>query len=87
VILIAGPDPFIALTVHVALGFRELHLIHALARVPVQEGLAPEHGRELLGNSLEKFLKGGTFDRVNGIILKIFSPKELATKVAILTRR
>lgn len=34
--------------VHVALSLSELHLIHALARVPVQEGLAPEHGHELL---------------------------------------
>ncbi len=34
--------------VHVALGLGELHLIHALSSVPVKEGLAAEHGRELL---------------------------------------
>lgn len=34
--------------VHVGLGLCELHLVHAFARVPVQEGLPPEHGRELL---------------------------------------
>merc|ERR1712093_616409 len=28
--------------VHVALRFRELHLVHPLTGVPVQEGLAPE---------------------------------------------
>merc|ERR1719482_1446654 len=39
--------------VHVALRFRELHLVHALARVPVQERLASEHARELLRNALE----------------------------------
>jgi len=46
-------------THHVALGLRELHLVHALARVPVQEGLAAEHGRELLADALEHLLHGG----------------------------
>ena len=45
--------------VHVGLGLRELHLVHALARVPVQEGLASEHGRELLADALEELLDGG----------------------------
>ncbi|KFW92862.1 hypothetical protein N336_05357, partial [Phalacrocorax carbo] len=40
--------------VHVALSLRELHFIHALAGVPVQERLAPEHGRELLRDPLEE---------------------------------
>ncbi|KFZ47323.1 hypothetical protein N321_04919, partial [Antrostomus carolinensis] len=44
--------------VHVALGLGELHLVHALARVPVQEGLAAEHGRELLRDALEELLDG-----------------------------
>ncbi|KGL97622.1 hypothetical protein N301_00738, partial [Charadrius vociferus] len=44
--------------VHVALGLGELHLVHALARVPVEEGLAPEHGRELLRDPLEELLDG-----------------------------
>ncbi|KFW68788.1 hypothetical protein AS28_04256, partial [Pygoscelis adeliae] len=42
--------------IHVALGLRELHFIHALAGVPVQESLAPEHGRELLRDPLEELL-------------------------------
>ncbi|KFQ47527.1 hypothetical protein N334_08191, partial [Pelecanus crispus] len=44
--------------IHVALGLGELHLVHALARVPVEEGLAPEHGRELLRDPLEELLDG-----------------------------
>ena len=34
----------------------ELHLVHALASVPVQESLAPEHGGELLRDPLEQLL-------------------------------
>ena len=45
--------------VHVGLGLGELHLVHALAGVPVEEGLAPEHGRELLRDPLEQLLDGG----------------------------
>merc|ERR1711904_165524 len=45
--------------VHVALSFRELHLVHALAGVPVQESLAAEHARELLSDTLEELLDGG----------------------------
>merc|ERR1711936_201619 len=30
--------------VHVGLGLSELHLVHSLAGVPVEESLAPEHG-------------------------------------------
>ena len=45
--------------VHVGLGFGELHLIHALAGVPMQESLATEHGSELLRDALEQFLDGG----------------------------
>ncbi|KAF1589593.1 UNVERIFIED_CONTAM: hypothetical protein FQV15_0001989, partial [Eudyptes pachyrhynchus] len=44
--------------VHVALGLGELHLVHPLARVPVEEGLAAEHGRELLRDALEELLDG-----------------------------
>ncbi len=44
--------------VHVRLRLCELHLVHALARVPVEEGLAPEHGRELLRDALEDLLDG-----------------------------
>merc|ERR1719197_490092 len=42
--------------VHVALRFSEFHLVHPLTRVPVQEGLAAVHARELLRNTLEHFL-------------------------------
>ena len=58
--------------VHVALSLGELHLVHALSSVPVQEGLgksplttdpigkqpylASEHRSELLRNPLEQFL-------------------------------
>ncbi|CAA7406123.1 unnamed protein product [Spirodela intermedia] len=45
--------------VHVALGLRELHLVHALAGVPVEEGLAAEHGGELLADPVEHLLDGG----------------------------
>ncbi|CAA6669174.1 unnamed protein product [Spirodela intermedia] len=46
--------------VHVALGLRELHLVHALAGVPVEEGLAAEHGGELLADPVEHLLDGGS---------------------------
>jgi len=35
--------------VKVRLGFSELHFVHALTGVPVEERLALEHGRELVG--------------------------------------
>merc|ERR1712013_17090 len=44
--------------VHVALGFRKLHLVHALAGVPMQESLAAEHRGEILRNALEHLLDG-----------------------------
>lgn len=45
--------------VHVALGLSELHLVHALSSVPVEESLAPEHRCELLRNTLEHLLDTG----------------------------
>ena len=53
VLLVLGHE-----VVHVGLGLGELHLVHALARVPVQERLAAEHGRELLRDALEQLLDG-----------------------------
>lgn len=44
--------------VHIDLGLSKLHLIHVLAYVPVQEGLALEHGQEMLGDKLEQLLNG-----------------------------
>jgi len=43
---------------HVGLGFRELHLVHTLLCVPMQERLPLEHGRELVADTLEEFLDG-----------------------------
>ena len=45
--------------IHVGLSLSELHLVHTLASVPVEEGLPPEHGGELLPNPLEQLLDGG----------------------------
>jgi len=45
--------------VHVGLGLGELHLIHTLSSVPMEEGLSSEHSSELLTNSLEHLLDGG----------------------------
>lgn len=42
--------------VHVGLSLSELHLVHTLTGVPMQESLAPEHGSELVANSLEELL-------------------------------
>merc|ERR550537_840055 len=44
--------------IHVGLSLGELHLIHTLPGVPVQEGLAPEHGCEVLSHTLEHLLDG-----------------------------
>merc|ERR1711988_306466 len=45
--------------VHVGLSLGELHLVHTLAGIPVKEGLAAEHGGELLRHALEELLDGG----------------------------
>ena len=45
--------------VHVRLGFSELHFVHALTGVPVEKGLAAEHGSELLSHALPHLLHGG----------------------------
>merc|ERR1712038_1883720 len=44
--------------VHVGLGLSELHLIHTLTSVPMQESLTTEHSGELLGDTLEELLDG-----------------------------
>merc|ERR1712066_787041 len=44
--------------VHVGLRLGELHLVHALPGVPVEERLAPEHRGELLRDPLEQLLDG-----------------------------
>merc|ERR1739848_582146 len=54
VLLVLGHE-----VVHVGLGLSELHLVHALTGVPVEESLAPEHSSELLEHTLEHLLDGG----------------------------
>jgi len=53
VLLVLGDE-----VVHVGLSLSELHLVHTLTSVPVEEGLASEHSSELLTNSLEHLLDG-----------------------------
>jgi hypothetical protein len=49
--------------VHVGLSLSELHLVHTLTSVPMQESLAPEHGSELVTDTLEQLLdRGGVTD-------------------------
>lgn len=45
--------------VHVGLSLSELHLVHTLTSVPMQESLAPEHSSELVTDTLEQLLDGG----------------------------
>ena len=54
VLLVLGDE-----IVEVGLGLGEFHLVHALAGVPVEEGLAAEHDGELLGDALPGLLDGG----------------------------
>mmetsp|Transcript_31309 Transcript_31309/g.79466 ORF Transcript_31309/g.79466 Transcript_31309/m.79466 type:complete len:502 (-) Transcript_31309:80-1585(-) len=62
VLLVLGHE-----VVHVGLGLGELHLVHALASVPVEEGLAAEHAGELLRHTLEHLLDGRRVaDEVDG---------------------
>merc|ERR1711904_346080 len=42
--------------VHVRFGLGELHLVHSLASVPVQEGLTAEHRGEVFCHTLEHLL-------------------------------
>ena len=58
----------------------KLHLIHALACVPVEEGLAPEHGGELLRNPLEQFLRRETFNHFTRSQGPILTPNESERK-------
>merc|ERR1719373_1460434 len=62
VLLVLGHE-----VVHVGLSLGELHLVHALAGVPMEESLSSEHGSELLGDSLEELLDGsGVADEGGG---------------------
>merc|ERR1712160_1322 len=44
--------------IHVRLGLSELHLVHTLTCVPMQESLASKHCREIFSDALEHFLDG-----------------------------
>jgi hypothetical protein len=52
--------------VHVGLSLSELHLVHTLTSVPMQESLAPEHGSELVTDTLEELLDGGRVTNEGG---------------------
>ncbi len=52
--------------VHVRLGLGEFHLIHTLSGVPMEKGLATEHGGELLANALEELLDGSAVTNEGG---------------------
>merc|ERR1711907_775563 len=56
--------------VHVGLSLGELHFVHALAGVPVEEGLAAEHGSELLRDTLPHLLDGSGVPKEAGGHLK-----------------
>merc|ERR1712223_618906 len=45
--------------IHIALCLGELHLVHSLSGIPVQECFSSEHGRELFGDALEHILDCG----------------------------
>merc|ERR1740130_2121611 len=45
--------------VHVGLGLSELHLVHTLTGVPMEECLSSEHCGELFSHPLEHLLDGG----------------------------
>jgi len=45
--------------VHVGLGLSELHLVHTLTSIPMQESFTPEHSSELFRDTLEELLDGG----------------------------
>eukprot|EP00126_Sphaerothecum_destruens_P000258 Sdes_comp10306_c0_seq1m1941 len=44
--------------VHVRFSFSEFHFVHTFTSVPMQKGLATEHGGKLLRNTFEQFLDG-----------------------------
>jgi len=52
--------------VHVGLSLSELHLVHTLSSVPMEESLTPEHSGELLRHTLEQLLDGGAVSDEGG---------------------
>ena len=56
--------------VHVGLGLSELHLVHTLTSIPMQESLSSEHGSELITDTLEELLDRGRVTNEGGGHLK-----------------
>ncbi len=56
--------------VHVGLGLCELHLVHTLTSVPVQECLTTEHSSELLRHTLPYFLNSSRVTNESGCHLQ-----------------
>jgi hypothetical protein len=76
--------------VHVAFSFGELHLVHSLPGVPMQEGLPAEHSRELLTDLLEYVnilyqidMRSGNKRQDLGLPLAIFAQAFLRTSKKI----
>merc|ERR1712048_401578 len=58
--------------IHIRLCLCKLHLVHALSCVPVQEGFAPEHGREILCHAFEHLLNCRRISRESNSHLRSF---------------
>ncbi len=58
--------------IHVAFSFGEFHFVHALAGVPVKEGLSAEHDGELLGHTFPRLLHSGGVSNEYGGHFKTF---------------
>merc|ERR1719145_313445 len=58
--------------VHIALSLSELHLVHSLSSVPVEECFTAEHCRKLLTHSFEHILNGGGIADEGGRHLESF---------------
>merc|ERR1711868_205517 len=56
--------------VHVGLSLGELHLVHTLTSVPVEEGLTTEHASELLRHALPELLDCGGVAKEHGCHLE-----------------
>jgi len=68
--------------IHVGLSLCELHLIHTLTGVPMEESLAPEHSCELLRDALEQLLDGCAVTNEGGRLLR---PRGGMSQTAVLT--
>merc|ERR1712217_308947 len=69
--------------VHVALGLRELHLIHTLTCVPMQEGLAAEHCCGVPGKS-HRHLQALRWDVADTCLDVVGDPLHEVTGILVL---